>query len=168
MILSQSEEAVGHWWSSEGDIGEPRHHRGEIVAPIEAVFEFGEVAGHMLVTDGTVGASDGALDVSEGRVDPLKGGYQGAAATRSGDDRVMTHPALPTPAKQRRPSLTTVLAGLKLCVAKAVIAARRKPFTRRNVKRTGFPCGVVSTATTIGVLPGEPRPRLPPLRSPPR
>src|SRR5437667_5188634 len=77
MILSQSEEAVGHWWSPEGDIGEPRHHRGEIVAPIEAVFEFGEVAGHMLVTDGTVGASDGALDVSEGRVDPLKGGYQG-------------------------------------------------------------------------------------------
>src|SRR5438105_4316855 len=76
MILSQSEEAVGHWWSSEGDIGEPRHHRGEIVAPIEAVFEFGEVAGHMLVTDGTVGASDGALDVSEGRVDPLKGGYR--------------------------------------------------------------------------------------------
>src|SRR5437762_13888667 len=71
MILSQSEEAVGHWWSSEGDIGEPRHHRGEIVAPIEAVFEFGEVAGHMLVTDGTVGASDGALDVSEGRVDRI-------------------------------------------------------------------------------------------------
>src|SRR5438093_12369056 len=92
MILSQSEEAVGHWWSSEGDIGEPRHHRGEIVAPIEAVFEFGEGAGHMLVTDGTVGASDGALDVSEGRVDPLKGGYQGAAATRSGDDRVMDAP----------------------------------------------------------------------------
>src|SRR5947208_16201690 len=89
MILSQSEESVGHLWSSEGDIGEPRHHRGEIVAPIEAVFEFGEGAGHMLVTDGTVGASDGALDVSEGRVDPLKGGYQGAAATRSGDDRVM-------------------------------------------------------------------------------
>ena len=27
MILSQSEEAVGHWWSSEGDVGEPRHER---------------------------------------------------------------------------------------------------------------------------------------------
>src|SRR6267142_3795256 len=80
MILSESEEAVGHWWSSEGDEGEPRHHRGEIVAPVEAVFEFGEVAGHMLVTNGTVGARDGAFDVSEGRVDPLKGGHQGGAA----------------------------------------------------------------------------------------
>src|SRR5207237_10672400 len=76
MILSQSEEAVGHWWSSEGDIGEPRHHRGEIVAPIEAVFEFGEVAGHMLVTDGAVGASEGALDDSEGSVYRLKGEHQ--------------------------------------------------------------------------------------------
>src|SRR5215510_9179373 len=92
MILSQSEEAVGHWWSSEGDVGEPRHHRGEIVAPVEPVFEFGELAGHMLVTDGTVGASDGALDVSDGRVDPLKAGHQGGAATRSGNDRVMDAP----------------------------------------------------------------------------
>src|SRR5215813_3703200 len=83
MILSQSEEAVGHWWSSEGDVGEPRHHRSEIVAPVEPVFEFGELAGYMLVTDGTVGASDGALDVSEGRVDPFKEGLQ----KRSAKDR---------------------------------------------------------------------------------
>src|SRR5215467_3607272 len=47
-------------------------------------------------------------------------------------------------------------------------SAQRKPFTRRNCKRIGLPCGVVSTAATIGVLPGEPRPRLPPFRSPPR
>src|SRR5260370_32723983 len=66
-------------WSSDGDVAEPRHHGGEIVAPVETVFEFGEVAGHMLVTDGTVSASDGAFDVSEGSVDPLKGGRQGAA-----------------------------------------------------------------------------------------
>src|SRR5437868_9433603 len=92
MILSQSEEAVGHWRGSEGDVGEPRHHRGEIVAPVEPVFEFGEVTGHMLVTDGTVGASERALDVSEGSVDPLKGGHQGGAATRSGNDRVMDAP----------------------------------------------------------------------------
>src|SRR6266513_2827684 len=161
MILSHSEEAVRHWRGSEGDVGEPRHHRGEIVAAVEPVFEFGEVAGHMLVTDGTVGASDGAFDVSEGSIDPLKGGHQGGAATRSGDDRVMDAPGFADAGE-------TVLAGLKLRVAKAVISARRKPFTRRNFKRIGFPCGVVSTATTIGVLPGEPRPRLPPLRSPPR
>src|SRR5262252_8505306 len=74
MILSQSEKAIGHWWSSEGDVAEPRHHGGEIVAPVEPVFEFGEVAGHMLVMDGTVGASDGAFDVSEGGIHPLERG----------------------------------------------------------------------------------------------
>src|SRR5215472_6535933 len=79
-----------------------------------------------------------------------------------------TQPALPTPVKQRRPSLTTVLAGWKLRCAKVAISARRNPFTRRNFKRFGLPSGVVSTAATIGVLPGEPRPRLPPLCSPPR
>ena len=33
---------------------------------VEAVLEFGEVAGYMLVADGAVSASDGALDVAEG------------------------------------------------------------------------------------------------------
>src|ERR1700730_7524049 len=98
----------------------------------------------------------------------LKAGFR--AALRP--DPVMigwwAQPALPTPVKQCRPSLTTVLAGWKLRCAKVAISARRKPFTRRNFKRIGLPSGVVSTAATIGVLPGEPRPRLPPLRSPPR
>jgi hypothetical protein len=63
--------------------------------------------------------------------------------------------ALPTPAKQCKPSLTTVLVGLKLRLAKVTISARRKPFTRRNCKRIGFPCGVVSrwvqrAARTVG------------------
>src|SRR5262245_18753434 len=79
-----------------------------------------------------------------------------------------TQPALPTPVKQCRPSLTTVLAGWKLRCAKFAISARRKPFTRCNFNRIGLPFDVVSTAATIGVLPDEPRPRLPSLRSPPR
>src|SRR3984893_17325478 len=98
----------------------------------------------------------------------LKAGFR--AALRP--DPVMigwwTQPALPTPVKQCRPSLTTVLAGWEMRCAKVAIWARRKPFRRRNFKRFGLPCGVVSTAATIGVLPGEPRPRLPPLCSPPR
>jgi hypothetical protein len=65
---------MGHWWSSDCYVGEPRHHGGEIVAPVEPLFEFGEVAGHMLVMDRTVGASDGAFDVSEGGIDPLERG----------------------------------------------------------------------------------------------
>src|SRR5437773_1826585 len=46
----------------------------------------------LYAANGTVGASDGALDGSQGRVDPLKGGHQGGAATRSGNDRVMDAP----------------------------------------------------------------------------
>src|ERR1700731_2471881 len=43
MMLSQFEEAVWHRRSSECDVAEPWHHSGEIVSPVEAVFEFGEV-----------------------------------------------------------------------------------------------------------------------------
>src|SRR6266851_8124466 len=99
MILSQFEEAVWHGRSSDGDVAKAWHHGGEIVSSVEAVFEFGEVAGHMLVTDGTVSAGDGAFDVAEGSVDPLKRGRPGGLAARSGDDRLMDAAGLPTPAK---------------------------------------------------------------------
>src|SRR5258708_35781970 len=92
MMLSKFEERVWHGRSSEGDVAEPRHHGGEIVATVETVFEFGEVAGHMLVTDGTVSASNGAFDVPEGSVDPLERGRQGGLAARSCDDRLMDAP----------------------------------------------------------------------------
>src|SRR6201981_1537138 len=85
----------------------------------------------------------------------LKAGFR--AALRP--DPVMigwwTQPALPTPVKQRRPSLTTVLAGWKLRCAKLTISARRKPFTRRNLKRIGLPWGVGLPAATIGGVPRE-------------
>src|SRR5512132_3261301 len=48
MSLSQFEEAVGHWRGSDGGPAEAGHHGGEIVAAIEAVGEFGQVAGNVL------------------------------------------------------------------------------------------------------------------------
>src|ERR1700745_3894455 len=63
-------------------------------------------------------------------------------------------PALPTPVKQCRPSLTTVLAGWKLRRAKVAISARRKPFTRRNFKRIGLPSGGGFNAAPIRGFPG--------------
>src|SRR5882757_3150076 len=99
MILSQFEEAIGHGWRSDGEVAEPRHHGGEIVAPVETVFEFGEVAGHMLVTDGAVSASDGALDVSEDGVDPLEGRVQGGLATGSSDDRLVDAAGVAVPSE---------------------------------------------------------------------
>jgi hypothetical protein len=74
MILRQFEEAVWHWRGSDCDVTEPWHHSGEIVSAVEAVFEFGKVAGYMLVADGAVSASDGALDVAEGAL-LLKGEF---------------------------------------------------------------------------------------------
>src|ERR1700737_2402998 len=89
MILSQFEEAVWHRRGSDCDIAEAWHHGGEIVSAVEAVLEFGEVAGYMLVGDGAVSASDGALDVAEGGVDPLESRVQGGLATGSSDDRLV-------------------------------------------------------------------------------
>src|SRR5512147_1230604 len=138
MNLSQFEEAVWHWRSSDGGPAEAGHHGRELVAAVEAVFELRQVAGDVLLADGPVGGGDGALDVAERSVDPLEGGCQHCLAAGSG----------------RRASVSTCL--------------RRKHLTRRSFRRTGWPSGVVSTAAMIGVLPGAPRPRLPPERSPPR
>src|ERR1700712_4129325 len=90
----------------------------------------------------------------------------------AGPDPVLTawwvHPASITPAKHCSPSLTTVQAGLRLRLAKPAMEAPQKLVTRPSFRRTGLPSGVVSTAAMNGVLPGAPRPRLPPERSPPR
>ena len=62
----------------------------------------------------------------------------------------------------------TAQSGSRLRLANPAIEAAQKLVTRRNFSRTGFPSAVVSTAATNGVLPGAPRPRFPPWRSPPR
>src|SRR5215217_599759 len=98
----------------------------------------------------------------------LKAGVRTAAAP---DPVLMTswrHPASATAAKQARPSLTTPQLGARLRLAKPEMARPQKLVTRRRFRRTGLPSSVVSTAATKGVLPGEPRPCLPPERSPPR
>src|SRR6516162_6320088 len=168
MILSQFEEAVWHRRGSDCDIAEAWHHGGEIVSAIKAVLEFGEVTGYMLVADGAVSASDSALDVAEGGVDPLEGRVQSGLATGSSEDRLVGEAGVADPSEAVQAVTDNGAGGMELRCAKVAISARRKPFTRRNFKRIGLPSGVVSTAATIGVLPGEPRPRLRPLRSPPR
>src|SRR5262245_21233308 len=87
MILSQFEKAVWHRRGPDCNKAEAWHHSGEILPAVEAVLEFGEVAGYILVADGAISASDGALDVAKGGVDPLEGWVQGGLATGSSDDR---------------------------------------------------------------------------------
>src|SRR5512132_2537723 len=93
MSLSQCEEAVGHWRGADGGATETGHHGGEIVAPIEAVREFGQVARDVFLADGPVGGGDGGLDVAERRVDPLEGGCQYRLAAGPGAD--LHDPATP-------------------------------------------------------------------------
>src|ERR1700722_18705185 len=89
-----------------------------------------------------------------------------------GPDPVLTtwcaHPASATLAKHCRPSLTTERLGSRLRLANPAIEVAQKLVTLRSFRRIGFPSVVVSTAATNGVLPGAPRPRFPPERSPPR
>ena len=56
----------------------------EVVAPIEAVGEAGEIALGMLRTDMVVGAGDRRLDIAERRVDPFEGCPLCRLAARSG------------------------------------------------------------------------------------
>src|SRR4051795_11149252 len=98
----------------------------------------------------------------------LKAGVRAAAAPEPVLITVCLHLASVTAPKQARPSLTTSLAGAKCRLAKPDTARLAKPGTRCSFNRTGLPSAVVSTAATKGVLPGAPRPRLPPERCPPR
>src|SRR6201992_2282767 len=111
MILSQFEEAVWHRRGSDCDIAEAWHHGGEIVSAVEAVLEFGEVSGYMLVVDGAVSAGDGALDIAEGGVDPLESRVQGGLATGSSDDRLVDAAGVADPSEDVQGVTTTVLAG---------------------------------------------------------
>ena len=77
-------------------------------------------------------------------------------------------PAVATAPQQLRPSPRMLLPTAKSRLASFSTSFLRKPLTTVSRSRLGLRSGVVSTATTKGVLPGEPRPRLPPGRSPPR
>lgn len=59
------------------------------MASVESIFELGQIAKHMLGTDGVVGAPDAVLDVSDGRVDPFEGGNPNGLRLTSRDHGAM-------------------------------------------------------------------------------
>ena len=61
-----------------------RDHGSGVVAAVEAVFDLGEVAGHVLCADRVVGSRDGGLDVAECGVDPFEGGRFRGSRSRAG------------------------------------------------------------------------------------
>src|SRR6201993_1094663 len=119
MILSQFEEAVWHCRGADCNIAEAWHHGGEIVSSVEAVLEFGEVAGYMLVADGAVSAGDGALDVAEGGVDPLEGRVQGGLATGSGDDRPVDAAGVADPSEAAQAVTDNGAGGMEIALRQA-------------------------------------------------
>ena len=54
-MFSQFNEAKRHWCGSNCGPSEVRDHSGELVSPVEAVFERGEVARYVLCVDGAIG-----------------------------------------------------------------------------------------------------------------
>ena len=153
---------------SDCDIAEAWHHGGEIVSAIKAVLEFGEVAGYMLAADGAVSASDGALDVAEGGVDPLEGRVQGGLATGSSDDRLVNAASVADPSEAVQAVADNGAGGMEITLRQGRDFGTAETLHAAQLQADWLALRWVSTDATIGVLPGEPRPRLPPLRSPPR
>src|ERR1700682_5064533 len=176
MILSQFEEAVWHRRGSDCDIAEAWHHGGEIVSAVEAVLEFGEVAGYMLVADGAVSASDGALDVAEGGVDPLEGRVQGGLATGSSDDRLVGAAGVADPSEAVQAVTDNGAGGMEIALrqgrdfgtAETLHAAQLQAdwlalwcgFDRRHdrrlARRTAAPLAAVALPAEIGIVDLDP------------
>src|SRR6201984_3517354 len=176
MILSQFEEALWHRRGSDCDIAEAWAHGGDIVSAVEAVLEFGEVAGCMLVADGAVSASDGALDVAEGGVDPFEGRVQGSLRTGSSDHRLVDAAGGADPREAAQAVTDNGASGMEIVLrqgrdfgtAETLHAAHLQAdgltlwcvFARRHdrrlARRTAAPLSAVALPAEIGVVDLDP------------
>jgi hypothetical protein len=86
MSLSRFEEAVEHRRSADGSPAEAGEYGGEVVAAVEAVFEFGQIARNVLVTDRPIGTDD---LVAQRGVDPVEGRREDRLAAGAGADRLV-------------------------------------------------------------------------------
>ena len=122
----------------------------------------------MLAVDGAVGSCDGGLDVAERRIDPFERRRACRLRSRPGRDNLMRAPGIGDAGETLKAVADDSAVRIEAALGEPCIEAAQKLVTRRNFSRTGSPSAVVSTAATNGVLPGAPRPRFPPWRSPPR
>lgn len=143
-------------------------HGGEFEAMIEALLELGEVATHVLLADGAVGAGDRAFDVTEHRADPAEGGMTRRATAGARGDRNMHAAGVGDATKAGEAVGDDGRARRDDALVRLFTRRRLKRAMRRSLIRRGRPFSSVSTATTISFLLGHPRPLLPPERSPPR
>jgi hypothetical protein len=95
--------------------------RANIVSPVEAVFELGEVTRQMLLIDRPVCPDDRGLDIPQCCVDPFEAGSTRRGGAGAGLNDLMGAPGLATAPKQARPSPTTSQDGSRLRLAKIEI-----------------------------------------------
>ena len=147
---------------------ETRDHCLELIAPVVAPGEAGEVAPGVIGAELAIGPGDRAPDVAERPVHPFERCHAARLSARPGADRPMAAggfvecaPAAQAVRHNRRSGGRPVLGAARdLALAEAL--------DRRQLQLARAPSGLVETAATKGVLPAAPRPRLPPERTPPR
>ena len=167
MNLSQPNRSLRVWRAGNGGDQQPRVQRAEIEPTVEAIREGGEVSSRILsevermVTAGEAGLrlpSTVLIHRNSGNSFGLR------PATTVG---WCAQPASVTALKQANPSENTVLPGRgqsgPLCDR-----LEGEACTGVSLVRKGCPSSLSETAATKGTLFCEPRPTLPPLRSPPR
>ena len=86
---SGDEEAIGHGLGACGAMDETRDHGFELIAPVVALGETGEVAPGVIGAEVAIGPGDRALDVAEHRVHPFERRHAGRLSARPGADCLM-------------------------------------------------------------------------------
>ena len=92
--ISQLEQPVGHGCGTDTGPEKPWHHGGKIVSPVEAIFEFREIARHMLLVDRSISSNDGGFDIPKCRIDPFEARDTGRRSARTGLDDLVGTPGL--------------------------------------------------------------------------
>ena len=98
----------------------------------------------------------------------LKAGFRAALRPDPSDDRLVNAAGVADPSEAVQAVTDNGAGGMEIALRQGRDFGTAETLYAAQLQADGLPSGVVSTAATIGVLPGEPRPRMPPLRSPPR
>ena len=96
------------------------------------------------------------------RGDKLEGRVAGGLATRAGHDGLVRAAGIGEAAEAAQTIGNDFGSGLENTLGNGLDPAFVETLYTPYFRRTGLPSPVVSTAATIGILPGLPRPRLPP------
>ena len=166
MIFGQLEHSARYGRRAQGDEFEPGKHLAQREQTDEPIGELGEVTRQVLGAEVVIRAMQGALDVSQDRIDLGERRMLGACRSTSGHERLVKAPCVLHGTEAGQGVGQPDGAGVAVAPGQATISSLRNAPIRHRRILTGRPSRLSSTAATNGVLPSAPRPRLPPWRSP--